>query len=168
MTNRQTQQERIKEWLERFTDEQLESLYHHGSMLEKAFSDPRGPAGHVISGWMRMEEKVTGERTMVFRLPVRWEMYNRLGILHGGVLATLVDNAMGKGLHTLYPGKIVRQVTVNLNIHYLKGAVGKELLAHTTLVQAGKSLAVMEATVTDENENVVCLATGTFRIYTKS
>ena len=167
MAGSQKQRERLREWLEQFSDEQIESLFHHGEILEKAYSGRRGPLGKVLAGWMWMERGVVDERTVVFRLPVRWEMYNGLGILHGGVLATFIDNAMGVALHTLYPGEITRQVTVNLNIHYLKGAVGNELVARTTLVQAGKSLAVLETVVMDEKEDVVTMATGTFRIFTE-
>lgn len=164
----QSHRQRLREWLEEFSDEQVESLYHYGEILEKAFSRRRGPMGQIIAGWMRMDHEVIDERTMVFRLPLRWEMYNGLGIVHGGVLATLVDNAMGWALYRLYPGKIIRQVTANLHIHYLRGAKGKELWARTTLLQAGKRLAVLEAAVKDEDENLVCAATGTFRIFTEA
>lgn len=162
------QREQLKEWIERFSDQQLESLYYYAEILDKAFSGRRGPEGKVIAGYLRMETEAAGERTTVSRLPVRWEMYNGLGILHGGVLATFVDNAMGRTLFMLYPGTIRRQVTVDLNIHYLKGAKGRELTARTELIQAGKSLAVLETTVYDENGEPVCKATGTFRIFTES
>jgi uncharacterized protein (TIGR00369 family) len=168
MNPSQTVAYELQKMIDRFSDEQLESLKHYADILEKAFAHPRGPEGRVIQGFMHMERQITGDRTMEMRLPIRWEMYNGMGILHGGVLATFVDNAMGRTLHTLYPGTITRQVTLDMNIRYLRGADGKELVARTELIQAGKSVAVLGCTVYNDRDEPIVSASATFRVYTAS
>ena len=157
----------LKKMINRFTPEQLESLHFYMNILDKGFSGKRGPEGKVIRGFMDFSFERTGERTTVATLPVRWEMYNGLGILHGGVMATFIDNAMGSTLFVCHPHEIVQQVTVDLNIHYLKGAKGKTLIAETELIQAGKTIGVLDCIVRDEKNNLVSKATGTFRVWIK-
>lgn len=160
--------EHLKEMIDRFTPEQLESLHFYMNILDKGFSGRRGPEGKVIRGFIDLSFERTGERTTVSTLPVRWEMYNGLGIIHGGVTATFIDNAMGTTLFVCHPNELVQQVTVDLNIHYLKGAKGDKLIAETELIQAGRSIAVLDCVVRDEEGDLVSKATGTFRVWTNS
>lgn len=160
--------EQLKEMIDRFSPEQLESLQFYMNILDKGFSGRRGPEGKVIRGFIDLSFEKTGERTTLATLPLRWELYNGLGILHGGVTATFIDNAMGTTLFMCHPYEILRQVTVDLNIHYIKGGKGKKLFAETELIQAGRSLAVLDCNVRDEEGDLVSKATGTFRVWTKN
>lgn len=160
--------EHLKKMIDAFTPEQLESLHFYMNILEKGFAGKRGPEGKVIRGFFDATYERTGERTTVATLPVRWEMYNGIGLIHGGVIATFIDNAMGMTVYLCHPHELFRQVTVNLNVHYLKGAKGKRLVAETTLIQAGKSIAVLESDVKNEEGDIVTKATGTFRVWVKA
>ncbi|PWA10684.1 hypothetical protein DCC39_10995 [Pueribacillus theae] len=157
----------LKEMIDRFSPEQLESLYHYMAILDKGFSGKSGPEGKVIRGFFNMSLEKKSERSTISILPIRWEMYNGIGIIHGGVTATFIDNAMGRTLYICYPGELTRQVTVDLNIHYLKGGTGEKLIAETELIQMGRSLAVLECAVRDEDGDLVAKATGTFRVWPK-
>jgi uncharacterized protein (TIGR00369 family) len=54
-----------------------------------------------------------------FALEARAELLNPHGTLHGGVIATILDSAMGAALQsTLPPG--VGFTTMQLNVHYLR------------------------------------------------
>lgn len=159
--------EHLKNMIDEFTPEQLESLHFYMNILEKGFAGKRGPEGKVIRGFFNAAYERTGERETVATLPVRWEMYNGIGVLHGGVIATFIDNAMAMTVYLCHPHEILRQVTVDLNIHYLKGAKGKRLVAETTLLQAGKSIAVLESNIKDEEGDIVTKSTGTFRVWVK-
>lgn len=154
----------LQDWINSFSEEQLEAMHYYGYIINKAFSGRRGPEGKIIHGFLRVQFSRVGENEMEARMPLRWEMYNGMGIIHGGVLATFIDNAMGNALHTLHPGNIIRQMTIDLNIHYLKGVKGKEIVARSRLVQAGRSIAVLDTDVYDEEGDMVCKATGTFRV----
>lgn len=159
--------EQLKEMIDRFSPEQLESLLFYMNILDKGFSGKRGPEGKVIRGFIDLSIEQTGESTTLATLPLRWEMYNGLGIVHGGVTATFIDNAMSSTLFMCHPSELMRQVTVDLNIHYIKGGKGKKLIAETELIQAGRSLAVLDCVVRDEEGDLVAKATSTFRVWIK-
>lgn len=159
--------QKLKEMLDRFSPEQLESLHFYMNILDKGFSGKRGPEGKVIRGFIDLAIEQTNERATKATLPLRWELYNGLGIVHGGITATFIDNAMGSTLFMCHPLELERQVTVDLNIHYLKGAKGKQLIAETELIQAGRSIAVLDSVVRDEEGDLVSKATGTFRVWVK-
>lgn len=157
----------LKELIDRFSPAQLESLQRFMSILEKGFSSERGPEGQVIRGFLNMKIEKASEKKTISTLPIRWEMYNGIGVIHGGITATAIDDAMGKTLRVCQSGELARQVTVDLNIHYLKGGKGKELMIETEIIQAGRSLAVLESTVRDDQGDMVAKATGTFRVWQK-
>lgn len=155
----------LKEMVDRFSPEQLESLYQYMKLLDKGFSSEKGPEGKIINGFINMTLEKTSDTSTISTLPLRWEMYNGIGVIHGGVTATFIDNAMGKTLRECYSGKLARQVTIELKINYIKGGKGEKLIAETEILQAGKSLAVMECSVRDDENDLVAKAIGTFRVW---
>lgn len=85
---------------------------------------------------------------------------NSLGIAHGGLLATLVDTAMGAIFRRTFGG--APPPTINLSIDYL-GAVraGDWLETHVELHKAGKRIANASCRVT-VGERLVVRASGIF------
>jgi uncharacterized protein (TIGR00369 family) len=70
------------------------------------------------------------------------------GLLHGGVLASLVDVACGYAALTMMPDD--REVlTVEFKINFLKPAKTDRLIAVGKVVQAGRTLTVCEGSVFD-------------------
>jgi uncharacterized protein (TIGR00369 family) len=70
------------------------------------------------------------------------------GLLHGGVLASLVDVACGYAALSVMPGD--REVlTVEFKIHFLKPAKTDRVIAVGQVVQAGRTLTVCEGSVFD-------------------
>src|SRR4026209_1410410 len=70
------------------------------------------------------------------------------GLLHGGVLASLVDVACGYAALSVMPA--AREVlTVEFKIHFLKPAKTDRLIAVGHVVQAGRTLTVCEGSVFD-------------------
>ena len=70
------------------------------------------------------------------------------GLLHGGVLASLVDVACGYAALTVMPDD--REVlTVEFKIHFLKPAKTDRLIAVGQVVQSGRTLTVCEGSVFD-------------------
>ena len=65
-----------------------------------------------------------------------WQTAN---IVHGGVIATLIDSAISTAARW-FMQKGQRTVTTDLNIHYLRPAVGEKLTAKAKISHAGKSL----------------------------
>jgi acyl-CoA thioesterase len=98
-----------------------------------------------------------------FALDVRPDLLNPHGVLHGGVLYSLADTAMGAALHSrLEPGE--QGTTLEIKMQYLAPVTGGAVVAEATLVQRTRRTAVLEARVRAGGDRTVALATGTFYI----
>jgi uncharacterized protein (TIGR00369 family) len=76
------------------------------------------------------------------------------GLLHGGVMASLVDVACGYAALSVMPAD--REVlTVEFNVHFLKPANTDQLIAVGQVVQAGRTLTVCEGSVFDATRTKV-------------
>jgi uncharacterized protein (TIGR00369 family) len=70
------------------------------------------------------------------------------GLIHGGVVASLVDVACGYAALSVMPAD--REVlTVEFKIHFLKPARTERLIAVGQVVQSGRTLTVCDGTVFD-------------------
>ncbi|RDV00839.1 PaaI family thioesterase [Trinickia dinghuensis] len=102
-----------------------------------------------------------GEREVTLRLPIRDELRQQQGFVHGGVTSYLADNALTfAGALALGP----RVVTAEYKINYLRPAVRGTLLAHAELIYAGRGHAICQCrivVVDGEKEALVALAQGT-------
>jgi len=90
----------------------------------------------------------------------------QIGLVHGGVTATIADVAAGFAGFTLV-GEDQHTVTAEIKISYFKKAVGQRLRAVGRVVKAGRSMHFCEADVFVENngtEELVARATTTMAI----
>lgn len=88
---------------------------------------------------------------------------NLQGLVHGGMLATIADTAMGLAIRSaLEPGR--RHVTVELGIHYLRPARPGRLAATGRVVRLGSQVAFAEAEVFDHAKRLLARASGTFSV----
>jgi len=87
-------------------------------------------------------------------------------IVHGGVIFTLADTAMSMALLSTLPAD-TRISTIEAKINYLLPVRTGELVAEAGIVQQGRSIAVLEATVYNIQEGTrqaVARLLGTFHI----
>ncbi len=82
------------------------------------------------------------------------------GIVHGGVLATLIDTATFWAVYMRIP-EDAGLVNIDLKLNYLKSAVNERLIAHGRAIRSGKSLSYAEARVTDEKGQLIAHGTST-------
>jgi len=96
---------------------------------------------------------VRGEGTgRVFALRVEERHRNAAGKAHGGLLATLVDFALGRAVAAADSAG----VTASLTTDYLKPvAVGDWLEAHTEVEKAGETLAFADCSLVVDGREVV-------------
>ncbi|OQD68558.1 hypothetical protein PENDEC_c034G04800 [Penicillium decumbens] len=87
--------------------------------------------------------QVTAARpgTVNFELEIQKEHTNRLNILHGGTIASMVD--LGGSLAVASRGLFATGVSTDLNVTYLNsgGKIGDKILAEVTCDKFGKTLA---------------------------
>lgn len=99
-----------------------------------------------------------------FALALRDELLNAVDVLHGGVHALLLDNALGAA--GCFAGEGVparRAVTLNLNVSYLGVPEGTLLIAEGRRVGGGRKIYFSEGSVRDDTGKELARATGTFR-----
>ena len=100
----------------------------------------------------------------VLHIDVEEHHLNGAGTLHGGVYASLIDNAMGLSVLALVG---VRTATIQMNVHFL-GAVGEgRITCECEVLHRTRRTATAEAKVRDEEGNLVALGTGAFRVFEK-
>lgn len=109
---------------------------------------------------MRFEEVEHG--CMVISLDTRPDFANPLGIVHGGIAATLLDSAMGCAVHTTLPAG-VGYTTLELKVNYIRAAHtgGQTLTAEGNVIHVGRSTATAEGKVRDERGKLIAHATTT-------
>ena len=82
------------------------------------------------------------------------------GIVHGGVLATLIDTATFWAAYLRLPDDD-GLVNIDLKLNYLKPVAGGMLTATGRCIHAGRSLSYAEASVTDTDGKLVAHGTST-------
>ncbi|HST18127.1 MAG TPA: PaaI family thioesterase [Gaiellaceae bacterium] len=117
---------------------------------------PGAPIGDLIG--MRMT--AVGEGTATFELVAGPQHTSPPGTLHGGILCDLADAAMGCANATrLGPGESF--TTVELKINFLKPVWEGRLTAVGSVLKAGRTIALTDCRVTDDEGSLVAYATST-------
>ncbi|WCK53259.1 PaaI family thioesterase [Aneurinibacillus sp. Ricciae_BoGa-3] len=113
--------------------------------------------------YIGMKETKIEEAHAELRLDITPELHQRRGSVHGGVLATLIDGAVGSAVRSVLSEEEISP-TVELKINYIRPAHGEYLVAKSKLYHRGKSLAFGQAEIFDSNGDLVAVGTGTFMI----
>ncbi|GAA5338115.1 PaaI family thioesterase [Thermus antranikianii] len=110
-----------------------------------------------FSRYLGMELLSAGEEGVELALKVHPEFYQHLGVVHGGVIAALMDNAL-----TFAGGLVLgpEVLTVEFKLNFLRPAKGERLLARGKVVQAGKRLAVVQGEIYSEEPKPKLVALG--------
>ena len=91
---------------------------------------------------------------------------NLQGLVHGGILATLADTAMGLAVRTvLEPGR--RHVTVQLGIEFLSPGRTGTIAARGRTVKIGTQLGFAEADVMNADGRLLARAHSTLSVTTE-
>lgn len=108
-------------------------------------------------GTLGLELKEVSPGSAVFEAEVRPGLLQN-NILHGGVLASIVDSACAvAALSMVFPASYA--TTINLQIAYLKPVLAGRFRAEGRCLRAGKNILFCEASVFDERNTLVCTAT---------
>lgn len=113
---------------------------------------------------MKVEKIEDGTGTV--RISVDTRLMHAQQIVHGGVIFTLADTAMSMAIIATVPPR-TRFSTIEAKINYLQPVRAGELLAEAHIIQRGRSIAVLEATVYNingEDRQAIARVLGTFSI----
>ena len=85
------------------------------------------------------------------------------GAVHGGVVFTLIDTAMGAAATTvLAEGQIC--ATIDLQIRYLRPVFEGSLTARAEVVNAGRRIVTLSGEITDGDDRLIATATSAFAV----
>lgn len=91
--------------------------------------------------------------------------HNPQKVVHGSILHALADTSMGMALYTTLPdGQWC--ATIEIKVSYLRPVVEGRLKAVAEVVNRGKTIAHLEARVTQGNETLAT-ASGSFAIFAR-
>ena len=114
--------------------------------------------------WLGLKLVETGKGTAVVEMATTEDMANHSGFVHGGMISTLADSAMGRSLRTLSPG-VVRAMSFDLKLNFINAAkVGEKLRATGHVIHAGRRTAVAECRVEGSDGRLVATASATFAV----
>lgn len=124
------------------------------SFIGKHFEGSPSP----FARWLNGKVIAASNTSVEFEFTVRNDMTNPVGMLHGGVMAGMIDDCMGVnffvlGLEHFYP-------TINLTVDYLGGAKeGEKVLVRTHVVKQGRIIINLRAEVTNQQGKVLAFST---------
>jgi uncharacterized protein (TIGR00369 family) len=132
---------------------------------------PRSGGGEIHSGstsrawvWLGLRLVETGDGSAVVEMTTTEDMANHSGFVHGGMISTLADSAMGRSLRTLRPG-VVRAMSFDLKLSFINAAkVGETLRATGHVIHAGRRTAVADCRVEGTDGRLIATASATFAV----
>ncbi|GAA0134362.1 PaaI family thioesterase [Paenibacillus sp. YSY-4.3] len=102
------------------------------------------------------------EGKVIVTLDIQPHHLNLIGIVHGGVYATLVDSAMGLTAMIARPDDSV--VTTNLSMNYVAKSEGGRIVVTAEIVHSSRKSISTQAYVRLESGELCAFGTGTFRV----
>ncbi len=133
--------------------------------MEKAFSD-RLSAGE----WSAPASDLVGFRAVsfggggaVFEMEAASRHHNPMGTVHGGIIMTLADSAMGYAFaSTLGPGESF--ATLEARISFLRPVFCGRLVAEARVAHRGKTIGLVECDVRNGDGKIVAKTSSTCQV----
>ena len=123
--------------------------------IREAFE--RVPFVHLLK--IELGEVKRGAATLY--LEVRDELRQNNGVVHGGVIASLVDTAAAFAILTsLEKGQTT--TTVDLTIHYLRPLLEGRVTAEARVLRAGRRIIAITVDILDETQALAATALTSF------
>jgi uncharacterized protein (TIGR00369 family) len=115
--------------------------------------------------WEPLYSKKT-ETAVIIGLRLAKPHTNSRGLIHGGLIASLADNAMGYSC-ALVMGWTSSLVTISLAVDYVGSAeIGQWLAVESEVIKAGSTICFAQSLI-KADDTVIARANGTFRVVPK-
>lgn len=111
---------------------------------------------------LRLARKHADGVTMHFDLLP--EYLNSTGVLHGGITASIADEAAWHAIESRFGYGERKSTTTELKVNYLRPLGGKKVVARAYLVRAGKTLCVSRVDIFDDEKNLAAIAIVTYML----
>ena len=149
--------------MEKGSDEEIQLITDFLSNIEKK---QQGEFSTYLTAVLNMD-RYLDQDTCTIEMPITPLIHNTGKNPHGGILAVLLDTAMGSLANSKCPEGFAA-VTTNLNIHYLTVATESTLRAEANILRNGKHTIVVEGHIIEQNGKRIASSTASFFIVPKS
>lgn len=154
--------EQFKRTVDNGTPEDIQILSQFLDNLEKKQS---GEFTTYLSAALGMHRQQKDHSWSV-SIPNTPFIHNNIDIPHGGILAVLLDTAMGTLANSKCPEGF-GAVTTNLAIHYLTVATEETITAEAEIIRQGRHTMVIEGNIYETGGKHIATSTGSFFIVPK-
>ena len=114
--------------------------------------------------WLGLELVESGDGWATVRMVPTEDMANMSGFVHGGMISTLADSAMGRAIRSATPG-VARAMSFDLKLSFINAAkIGEKLLATGRVIHAGRRTMVAECQVLGREGRLIATASATFAV----
>jgi uncharacterized protein (TIGR00369 family) len=119
-----------------------------------------------IAKLMQMEITALEEGRVEFTCTVDESVYNPIGVVHGGLVCTMLDTVAGCAVHTTLPAG-VGYTSIELKVNYLRAvhATSGPLTAIGRVVKPGRRVAFAEGEVLDAAGRTVATASSSLLVF---
>lgn len=100
-------------------------------------------------------------RKAVMKMPMREELRQPYGVLHGGATASLIDSTTAFAIIGSI-GRDEKATTVDLTVHYLRPVTEGICICTAIVVRAGKRLITVSAEAHNEQGKLIATALSTY------
>ena len=127
-------------------------------------TDPKDPLKSSFNDLLGLRIAQWSEDRAVLEIEIDERHLNRSGVLHGGVLATLIDAACGfAGCYCPLPGRVRKALTLSLTTSFTGQARSGTVRAIASKRPGGRKIFVATAEVTNNRGEIIGLGQGTYR-----
>ena len=131
-------------------------------MTKSVFEEFQLPPVSKLLGW-RMIESRPEQGVIRVGFEGKPEFCNPSGFIHGGILASMLDDTMGPAAFIMTGGKLYTP-TITMTVNFISpGKVGG-FVCEAKVVQMGRTVVFVEAKLMDEAGTLIATATSTSRL----
>lgn len=122
--------------------------------------------GAPIAAHLNMLLTEVSEGTVSFTSTPDESLYNPIGTVHGGVVCTLLDSALGCAGHSTLPAGM-GYTSIELKVNYLRPvlATSGPLRCTGKVTKSGRRVIFVEGEVTDQSGQTVATASGSLLVF---
>lgn len=129
--------------------------------LDAGFTHDPPPAARLL-GW-RLEHFDPHARTLRCSFDAGEQFLNPAGVVQGGILAAMLDEAMGP-LASFIQQKNVFSQTLEMKVSYLAPAAPGKIFGEARFVKMGRNIGFLEGRLMSPEGEVLAVATTTTRL----
>lgn len=126
----------------------------------------KGQTIKPLFNYLGVNIELISKEKVILRLPFKHDFIQGGGVIAGGIMATLADEAMAHVvLSNLSSGEST--ATIEMNIRYLKATAKDEIIAEGVVIKRGKRVVTVQADILDEKRQLLAQEGASFMVIEK-